>query len=77
MVFQKDVKKLTVGTPTQFYDYLKLNPNSTTYSILWCTDMFEIFPSFSIPCTFSNQSLKEEENDKNLIFYTLYYNKSL
>lgn len=77
MVYQKDVKKLTVGTPTHFYDYLKANPNTTTYSILWCTDQFEIFPQLSIPCTFKNQSLHEEENDKNMIFYTLYYNRSL
>ena len=77
MVYQKDVKKLTVGTPTHFYDYLKANPNTTTYSILWCTDEFEIFPQLVIPCTFKNQSLKQEENDKNLIFYTIYYNRSL
>lgn len=40
--FQKDVKKLTVGTSQKFLDYFKVNMNTTRYAIVWCTDKWKV-----------------------------------
>ena len=36
-ILQKDVRKLTVGTEDAFLNYMAVNPNTTRYSVLWCT----------------------------------------
>lgn len=53
LVYQKDVKKLTVGTPDNFFNYLNLNPNSTLYGVVWCTSEWVIYKNISMPCTFT------------------------
>lgn len=55
--FRKDVKKLTVGTPKMFYDYIDSNRNTSVYSILWCTEKFRFFDNVSagLPCTFGKE----------------------
>ena len=73
LVFQKDVKKLTVGTADNFFHYLELNPNSTLYGVVWCTSEWIIYKNISMPCTFS----KSDDPENPMIFYTLWYNKSL
>ena len=35
--FDKDVKRLTVGTAGDFLEYQEMNPNVTLYSVVWCT----------------------------------------
>lgn len=52
--FELDVRRLTVGTVQNFYEYLSANPNTTLYSIVWCTTTWQVSPdsNFSIPCTF-------------------------
>ena len=40
--FGADVKKLTLGSFDTFLDYLQVNPNSTTYSVVWCTDKWDL-----------------------------------
>lgn len=75
LVFQKDVKKLTVGPVKSFTNYLENNPNQTQYSVVWCTDAWTLNEEkgLQMPCTFDNKQRPEEE----LIMYTLWYNKSL
>lgn len=72
-IFQKDVKKLTVGTADNFLNYLELNPNTTLYSVVWCTSEWIVYKNISIPCRFS------ETNDieNPMIFYTIWYNKTI
>jgi hypothetical protein len=35
--FLSDVRRLSVGTVQNFYEYLNANPNTTLYSVVWCT----------------------------------------
>ena len=71
----KDVKLLTVGKPNYFFNYLKNNPNTTYYSVVWCTDEWTIetedYGNINIPCQFN------QTNNKEMIFYSIYYNYSL
>jgi hypothetical protein len=71
--FQKDVKKLTVGSPNKFLNYFEVNPNTTRYAIVWCTDSWKISDDYpiSIPCQF------EDDKQGDMIFYTIWTNKSL
>mmetsp|Transcript_41119 Transcript_41119/g.62496 ORF Transcript_41119/g.62496 Transcript_41119/m.62496 type:complete len:130 (+) Transcript_41119:563-952(+) len=74
--FERDVKKLTVGTSFDFTQYLELNPNSTQYSVVWCTDQWNV--SFqgieiSVPCKYS----LPRDSDEDLKVYTLWYNQTL
>jgi len=52
LMFHKDVKKLSVGSVDDFVDYLDVNPNTTAYSVVWCTDQWEVSKDYniSIPC---------------------------
>ena len=62
MEFQKDVKKMTVGTTENFFHYLEINPNSTLYSIVWCVDQWVAKTDDKetvLPCTFSEQATKD------------------
>ena len=38
LTFEKDVKKLTVGSVADFYNYLHENIDKVQYSVVWCTD---------------------------------------
>ena len=40
--FQSDVKKLTVGKFDNFLNYLETNPNKTLFSVVWCTDQWDL-----------------------------------
>jgi hypothetical protein len=73
LIYQKDVKKLTVGTTEAFFHYLELNPNSTLYSVVWCTSEWVISGNLSIPCNYQF----EDQSEDTMMFYTLWYNKSL
>jgi len=35
--FGTDVKLVTVGPVSEFYDYFKIYPNKTLYGVLFCT----------------------------------------
>ena len=49
--YLKDVKRQTVGSPENFMDYIALNPNSTRFSIVWCTSVWSIgYYNITIPC---------------------------
>jgi hypothetical protein len=63
-----------VGNLQKFFDYLEVNPNSTKYSIVWCTDEYtiDVESNRTLPCKFGVES-----PEKEMIFYTLWYNKSL
>lgn len=39
--FNKDVKLLTVGKTNTYFNYLKNNPNSTYYAVVWCTSAWQ------------------------------------
>lgn len=75
LVFEKDVKKLTVGHVKDFFNYLENNPNSTQYTVVWCTTQWTVSEELDInvPCTFDNKYNTSNE----LIFYSLWYNKTL
>jgi hypothetical protein len=38
MEFGTDVKLVTVGTVSNFYNYFITNPNKTLYGVLFCTE---------------------------------------
>jgi hypothetical protein len=73
LVFKEDVKKLTVGSVDKFFNYLEINPNSTLLSVVWCTSEWMVYEKWnvSLPCHFS------EDSDQEMMFYTLWYNRSL
>jgi hypothetical protein len=73
LIYQKDVKKLTVGTTEAFFHYLELNPNATLYSVVWCTSEWVIHGNYSIPCNYQF----EDQSEDTMMFYTIWYNKSL
>ena len=53
---------------------MEVNPNSTKYSVVWCTDEYtiDVKTNLTLPCKFGGESIGKE-----MIFYTLWYNKSL
>lgn len=67
------MKLLTVGTVAKLHRYLEINPNSTWYSVVFCTTEWVVHENFTIPCTYSNKY----NQDNDMIFYTLLYNASL
>lgn len=71
LIFKKDVKLLTTGDVSHFYDYLNNNPNMTWYSVVWCTSEWKVDDNFSLPCKFA------EGSDKKMMFYTVFYNFTL
>ena len=98
MAYQKDVKKVSVGQFDDFLGYLDANMNTTKYTVIWCTDKWDISQSaldrakdanrkekrnervesrktvMSIPCQFSKE---QREKGEELIFYSIFYNKTL
>lgn len=73
--YEKDVKKLTVGNIDSFFNYLNNNPNQTLYSVVWCTTQWPLNEdlNLSLPCHFDN----EHNSQNEMIFYSLWFNKSL
>ena len=73
LVFKEDVKKLTVGAVDKFFNYLEINPNSTLISVVWCTSEWTLYEKWnlSLPCHFG------ENTDEEMLFYTIWYNRSL
>jgi hypothetical protein len=73
LTFKEDVKKMTVGPLDKYFNYLEINPNSTKYSVVWCTDSWNIEISkntkVALPCKF--------DSGEQMIMYTLWYNHSL
>lgn len=77
MEYREDVKKMTVGTTQNFFHYLKLNPNSTLYSVVWCVDQWTVElngKEIALPCSYDAQA---KEGGQELILYTIWYNNSL
>jgi len=67
---------MTVGSVDDFVNYLNMNPNTTAYSVVWCTDQWDVSKEYniSLPCKFGEEFTKKEED---LIFYSLWYNQSM
>ena len=40
--FNEDVRKQTVGSTRNFFDYLERNPNNTLYSVVWCRSDWDV-----------------------------------
>ena len=64
-----------MGSPDKFLNYFEVNPNTTRYAVVWCTDVWEIniadkFKG-SIPCQFDQPEMGE------MIFYTIWSNRTL
>lgn len=54
-------------------NWFDVNPNATRFSIVWCTDSWKISDKINVtvPCKF------EKESSGEMIFYTIWTNKSL
>ena len=63
---------ISAGKTGSFYNYLKVNPNMTWYTVVWCTTEWEITDDLSIPCQYGN-----EESGKDMILYSIFFNYSL
>lgn len=37
LLFNKDVRLITIGEVDDYYAYIKNNPNMTWYGVVWCT----------------------------------------
>lgn len=70
--YDKDVKMISAGKTSSFYNYIQNNPNMTWYGIVWCTTEWEINEEFSIPCQYGNDNL-----GKDMYMYSIFYNYSL
>lgn len=68
LTFGRDVKLLTVGNSSEYYDYFTTNENKTKFGVLFCLDQIEYY-NVTIPCTF-------EYLNETLHLYTLFYNIS-
>jgi hypothetical protein len=63
---------MTVGPVEKYFTYLERNPNSTKYSVVWCTNSWDVDTpnaSISLPCKF-------ESDEEQMIMYTIWYNSS-
>lgn len=53
--FNQDVKKQSIGRAKDYNDYVEKNLNKTLYSIVWCTDYWdvELFGhTAEVPCNY-------------------------
>lgn len=60
--YREDVKKMTVGSTHNFFQYIEVNPNTTLYSIVWCVDEWVVESNgkeIVLPCTFSEKATNE------------------
>ena len=67
-IYGKDVRLLTIGNSTTFFQYLLAHPNITNVAVLFCTTFWTI-GNTKIPCKFS------EYKDK-FMFYSIAINSS-
>jgi hypothetical protein len=58
MMFNKDVKLLSIGSVELFYEYIRNNQNMTQYGVVWCTTEWTINENASIPCRYSHEAQK-------------------
>lgn len=70
LIFNKDVKLLSVGPIDSFYDYIKSNPNNTWYGVVWCMTEWVVNENITIPCKYSY-------GEKKMMLYSVYYNYTL
>ena len=59
LTFNEDVKKQNTGPLEKFFKNIELNPNTTKYSVVWCTDEWEVNAaniSVTLPCKFDDQT---------------------
>ena len=72
LTFGSDVRKIAAGSPDHLLNFFEVNPNTTRYMVVWCTDSWMVYKpkNISIPCTF-------EHSENEMIFYTIWTNKSL
>lgn len=66
LTFNSDVKLLTIGSTSNFYDYLSDYENKTKYGVLFCLDSIDYY-NVSIPCSF-------EYLNETMHLYTVFYN---
>jgi hypothetical protein len=72
--FQKDVKLLLQGSPSEINKYIQSNRNQTQIAVVFCTQSWDIsFDGYTleIPCTF------ERLSNHTMAFYSIYYNMTL
>lgn len=77
LIFRKDVKLVNIGTPEQYYAYIKNNENMTYYGVVWCTSEWSVAENFSIPCKYQHefdQHVEYSPHKKRMMFYSLFYN---
>ena len=57
-IMDDDVKKISVGRASDFNQYIQDNSNKTLYSVVWCTDYWDMDiegHSEQIPCQFGDR----------------------
>ena len=75
LTFQRDVKRLTVGSVDDFLTYIDHNRNQTRFSIVWCTSTWVASDyNLSIPCQFDPDL---DGGREEMIFYSIWTNKTL
>jgi hypothetical protein len=55
LVFNKDVRLISIGSVELYYEYIKNNPNMTWYGVVWCTTEWPVTANISIPCKYSHE----------------------
>lgn len=74
--FGTDVKLVSMGTPTDFKNYLDQNKNQTQYGVIFCTTEWldDVTTNITIPCV--PDSINKAPSRISTYFYTLVYNIS-
>ncbi len=66
LTFKSDVKLLTIGSTSDYFDYLTTYENKTKFGVLFCLDRIDFY-NVSIPCSF-------EYLNQTMHFYSVFYN---
>lgn len=66
LTFNTDIKLLTIGSTSEYFDYFSTYENKTKYGVLFCIDKIDYY-NVSIPCSF-------EYLNETLHLYTVFYN---
>lgn len=74
LTFGKDIKMLSLGTPTDFKNYLDENVNQTWFGLVFCTSEWfdDVTTNITIPCV--PDKISQGSNKIDSFFYTLVYN---
>ena len=57
MVYHQDVRRLSVGSVEEYWDWMKAHPNVTQYTVIWCTSSYDIYYNdVSFPCTYGPEN---------------------